>query len=204
MQLFDMNNYAKLKFYRPIIVTPELVVRFESKVVRDDCMPDGCHIWTGVKNPKGYGSINFKGKNLRAHRISYTIYNGEIPYGLLVCHRCDNPPCVNPAHLFVGTASDNEQDKLSKGRNYQKNKTHCPQGHEYAGDNLHIRKSDGGRHCNTCRLNYQRKGRSLKAPKTHCKYGHELTADNIYTRPSNAYRECVTCRYLHRLKVAQQ
>ena len=205
MQLFDMDNYAKLKFYRPIIVTPEFVARFELKVVRDDCMPDGCHIWTGVKNPKGYGVTNFKAKALRAHRVSYTIYNGEIPYGMLVCHRCDNPPCVNPAHLFLGTASDNEQDKLSKGRNYQKNKTHCPQGHEYAGDNLALRKDDGSRICLTCRNKRNNaKPRLPKPPKTHCKHGHEFTADNIYTRPNNPYRECATCRFLYRLKVAQR
>ena len=150
MQLFDMDNYAKLKFYRPIIVTPEFVARFEAKVVRDDCMPNGCHIWTGALSVKGYGCTQNDGKGVRAHRVSYTIYNGQIPYGMQVCHRCDNPPCVNPAHLFLGTQSDNEQDKLNKGRNYQKNKTHCKHGHPYSGDNLHVR-PDGERECRTCR-----------------------------------------------------
>ena len=205
MQLFDMDNYPKLKFYRSIIATPELVARFESKVVRDDCMPNGCHIWTGVKSPKGYGVTSLNSKSVRAHRVSYTIYNGEIPHGMLVCHRCDNPPCVNPAHLFIGTASDNEQDKLSKGRNYQKNKTHCPQGHEYAGDNLSIRKIDGHRSCLTCRKEKDdAKGRVPRLLKTHCKRGHEFTADNIYLCNSNPSRQCVTCRYLYRVKIAQR
>ena len=149
MQLFDMDNYPKLKYYRPIIVTPEFVARFEAKVVRDDCMPDGCHIWTGSLSVKGYGCTSVNGKSVRAHRVSYTVYNGEIPNGLIVCHRCDNPPCVNPAHLFLGTYLDNEQDKLSKGRNYQKNKTHCKHGHPYSGDNLYV-KPNGDRECRTC------------------------------------------------------
>ena len=149
MQLFDMDNYPKLKHYNTIIVTPEFVARFESKVVRDDCMPDGCHIWTGLLNYKKYGWIQNNKKQVKAHRASYVIYNGEIPYGMLVCHRCDNPQCVNPAHLFLGTASDNEQDKMNKGRHHQRKKTHCPHGHEYAGDNLYIDK-DGHRNCRAC------------------------------------------------------
>ena len=157
MQLFDMDNYPKLKHYVPIIVTPDFVARFESKVVRDDCMPDGCHIWTGALSVKGYGCTNINGKGVRAHRASYTIYNGKIPYGLIVCHRCDNPPCVNPAHLFLGTHLDNEQDKLIKGRNYQKNKTHCKHGHPYSGDNLYVR-ADNQRDCRICM-----KARNMKA-----------------------------------------
>lgn len=201
MQLFDMDNYPKLKKYVQIIVTPKLVARFEAKVVRDDCMPDNCHIWIGGKSLKGYGTISLDNKTYRAHRVSYTIYKGEIAHGLQVCHRCDNPPCVNPAHLFLGTASDNEQDKLSKGRNYQKNKTHCPQGHEYAGNNLYIDKNSH-RTCKAC-MKKGKKPFAPKPPKTHCKHGHEFTADNIYIRPNGPYRECVTCRYLYRLKVAQ-
>ena len=152
MQLFDMDNYPKLKYYRPIIVTPEFVVRFELKVVRDDCMPNGCHIWTASVNHKGYGTVGFNGKTYRAHRVSYTIYKGQIPDGLQVCHRCDNPPCVNPAHLFLGTQSDNEKDKIAKGRNSQLAKTHCPKGHEYAGNNLYLDKHNH-RSCRACQKN---------------------------------------------------
>ena len=161
MQLFDMDNYQKLKYYLPIIVTPELVARFESKVVRDDCMPNGCHIWTGALSVKGYGCTSVNGKGVRAHRVSYTIYNGEITHGLIVCHTCDNPPCVNPAHLFLGTYLDNEQDKLSKGRNYQKNKTHCKHGHPYSGDNTYV----NPRNERICRLCIQASSvrRKLKA-----------------------------------------
>ena len=148
MQLFDMDNYPKLKFYRPIIVTPEFVARFESKVIRDDCMPDGCHIWIGNKQKRGYGLIHCNGKNVVSSRASYAIYNGEIPHGMQVCHRCDNPSCVNPAHLFLGTGSDNMRDAVAKGRNAQAKKTHCLEGHEYAGDNLRI--TNNVRFCRHC------------------------------------------------------
>ena len=151
MQLFDMDNYPKLKHYNTIIVTPEFVARFEAKVVRDDCMPNGCHIWTGAKNLLGYGSIKNNKKMVRANRASYVIYKGEIPHGMVVCHRCDNPPCVNPLHLFIGTDSDNQKDAVAKGRQAKAAKTHCPQGHEYAGDNLYLHPKRKNRICRTCR-----------------------------------------------------
>ena len=150
MQLFDMDNYPKLKHYTPIIVTPEFVAKFESRVVRDDCMSDGCHIWIGAKKAAGYGTIKNKGKTLNSHRASYTIYNGEIPHGMMICHKCDNPSCVNPAHLFLGSQSDNIKDAVSKGRLWQQKKTHCPEGHEYAGDNLYMR-SETKRACRICK-----------------------------------------------------
>ena len=150
MQLFDMDNYPKLKFYRPIIVTPEFVARFQAKVVRDDFMPDGCHIWTGGKNNKGYGLVQNNSKMVLASRASHVIFNGEIPHGMQVCHRCDNPPCVNPAHLFLGSHSDNMKDAVAKGRNARVAKTHCIKGHELAGDNIRTRVDRPGRTCRAC------------------------------------------------------
>lgn len=77
--------------------------------------PDGCLIYTGKVGNKGYGRLGWRGVN-GAHRVAYTLAHGAIPKGLLVCHRCDVPLCVNPHHLFVGTNSDNMADMHRKGR----------------------------------------------------------------------------------------
>jgi hypothetical protein len=89
--------------------------KFWSRVDRRG--PDECWLWTAARGKHGYG--NFVGTNrhtYRAHRVAYELVKGEIPAGQMVLHRCDNPPCCNPSHLFTGTQSDNMQDMAAKGR----------------------------------------------------------------------------------------
>ena len=90
-------------------------IRFWNKVNKTDT----CWLFTGYKNKKGYGKFKVN-KQILAHRFSYELHYGPIPKGMYVCHKCDNPPCIRPDHLFLGTQKDNMDDMLLKGRNNPK------------------------------------------------------------------------------------
>lgn len=85
--------------------------RFWNKVEKTE----SCWNWIASTDRK-YGHFLFQGKLIKAHRFSFMLENGEIPQGLDVCHHCDNPKCVRPSHLFLGTRSDNMRDMIAKGR----------------------------------------------------------------------------------------
>lgn len=76
----------------------------------------GCWEWQACTNNIGYGFIRDSGKMRTAHRVSYELFKGLIPAGKIVCHTCDNPKCVNPDHLWIGTNKDNYDDMVRKGR----------------------------------------------------------------------------------------
>lgn len=86
--------------------------RFWEKVEKTD----GCWKWTARRDRKGYGCIKHNGNSTLAHRVSWELHNGPIPAGLHVLHKCDNPECTNPEHLFLGTNQENVDDKMRKGR----------------------------------------------------------------------------------------
>lgn len=79
-------------------------------------MSNGCWEYSAAVTHNGYGRIKHNGKTIRAHRASWLVHFGPIPDGLNVLHKCDNPPCINPDHLFLGTTQENMDDKVAKGR----------------------------------------------------------------------------------------
>lgn len=109
-----------------------------------------CWEWQGYRHPKGYGEMGYRGRCARVHKLSYVLFRGQVPEGWDVCHTCDNPPCVNPLHLFAAPRLVNLIDMRNKGRNRQTQKTECPKGHAYTPENTGIDGKRGWRYCKTC------------------------------------------------------
>lgn len=101
--------------YDNMPIMDDLQERFWSRVKTGP----GCWVWTGHRNDRGYGVALRKGVRLRAHRLAWTFTRGPVPRGKMVLHTCDNPPCVRPSHLFIGTNQDNIDDMVAKGRSYR-------------------------------------------------------------------------------------
>jgi len=112
-------------------------------------MNKGCLEWQGHLLHNGYGQMRVNGKRIKAHRFAWESVNGDIPDGLLVLHKCDNPRCVNIEHLYLGTQKENARDRDSRGRNGFSKKTRCKRGHEFTEENTY--KWKGKRICRACK-----------------------------------------------------
>ena len=99
-QIPALSEKDKERFFSKIKINPET----------------GCHEWTASKSIKGYGNIGMSGVVVSSHRVAYLLATGIDPLELCVCHTCDNPPCCNPEHLWLGTNADNTLDRDKKGR----------------------------------------------------------------------------------------
>jgi glutaredoxin len=159
-----------------------LIERFFQKVDKSGSVefPD-CWIWKGGRTSKGYGSFKYYQEKsaIGAHVSSYLFHIGEVPVGQIVCHHCDNPPCVNPEHLFLDTNSGNMKDMVKKGRNgwSSKKQTHCRKGHSFEESGVYERSWKNGktdRICKECQRDKALKKRhSPETREAYLKYQRE-------------------------------
>lgn len=112
-----------------------------------------CWEWKAYRNNDNYGTFQIATKkNVKAHRFSYELNNGPVPEGLCVCHTCDNPGCVRPNHLWLGTMKDNSKDMALKGRHGHQKKTHCRNGHIFNKVNARYFITNRGGNARSCRI----------------------------------------------------
>lgn len=166
----------------PTVMRSVILSKFESRVaIRDS----GCHEWIAARGSYGHGHFSIRDPETRvfhqykASRVAWMLYVGSIPDRMWVLHHCDNPPCVNPEHLFIGNAQDNVDDMHKKGRGLpldiviararlgrsiaadkKRSRTHCRYGHPYSGENLIVFTSQSGtpaRDCKECRRTARKK-----------------------------------------------
>lgn len=176
--------------------------RFFSKILTTR---GGCWEWQGFRNSQGYGA----GKHLRqtlAHRISFELFRGPLLAEMCVLHKCDNPCCVNPNHLFIGDRDINNKDRAKKGRtiSHNKGKKYCMYGHEFTLENTAVRSH--GRKCRKCeaarsiRVYWEKHPvrKRAKNGSSHCIRGHEFTEENTYW--SGNCRQCKSCNRMRQIR----
>lgn len=175
---------------------------------------NGCWLWSGYRTPFGHGTFTIrKGAVRYAHRVAYALHSGADLAGVVVCHRCDMPSCVNPDHLYVGTMADNARDMVERGRISRSRSllTHCKNGHELTPENVYVgrvarSRSRYGNHlpwrkCRVCARDRKRaadaayRAANPLPERTACAKGHPYTDENTRWMVHHGYsvRVCKTC-----------
>lgn len=184
--------------------------------------PSDCWEWQGHTNALGYAECGFGGRTWIVTRLMYCATQGDFDPQMDICHTCDNPPCINPLHLWLGTRKQNSRDCIEKGRHYKAVRTHCPRGHSYAEHGRPHSRNPNWRTCTACdrarmrisagwpedlaysmpvvphgerpvNINLRKNAPKKEVRKrTHCKRGHALEGDNIYPK-ANGGRQCKIC-----------
>jgi hypothetical protein len=125
----------------------------------------GCWLWSGHLTNMGYGQLKFKGKRIAAHRAAWESYRGPIPKGMFACHKCDTPACVNPDHLYIGTAMQNSRDRIARGRHNAVRlapTAYCKSGKHLFNEQNVLIEASGARRCKLClkeRSKYRKRDR---------------------------------------------
>lgn len=181
--------------------------RFWSRVDKSKG-PEACWVWTGALTRSGYGQFYVARKKQVAHRWLLGVRRGE-PLEWpreRGCHRCDNPPCCNPAHLYIGDAKANQADAMERST-YDWTRTHCPAGHEYTPENTYLH--ERGKRCRQCmklqgEAARRAKGAKPRGFKTHCLRGHAMVEGNLYVHPKTGNRQCRECKNLRMSRWAKK
>lgn len=149
---------------------PSANIAFWSKVAIAG--PNECWEWGGSRSAAGYGSFSYGGKRWVASRYSLALSLGrDIRAGYCACHSCDNPPCVNPKHLWEGTTRDNAKDAASKGRLPLQKRSHCKHGHPFDKENTRYN-SRGQRQCRACQRRMRHRARTARRAAARASLSH--------------------------------
>lgn len=205
----DQRNRGSKAAFLEAHLGERLARRFWAKVDKNGPVPEHCPelgpcwVWTAGTDRMGYGRVGIgprtDHRKFFTHRLSLALAGTNPPDDFVVRHHCDNPPCVNPNHLALGTKQDNNRDMAERGRHWSRQRTHCGNGHDLRLPGATSGDDRAGR-CVQCArdraVNWEiRNGKRAAIPRglrTHCDNGHELTPENTYD--NHGSRGCLTCK----------